>query len=271
MSGFSGGPGGGGDLGGRQPVDFGDVVDKHGGVVGVVEEKLRERGGQVCQPRGDLPYLCLSVRRESGPRPHRAAVLLVEQPALRLGQPEFIGPLVQRRNTCEQFGIHRDGVEVIGERRRQVLGDLVAFRIGVRADEVEEDTAHPCQVPAAQLQRLGGVGECRGSGIGRDLFHLCEVCRHRLSECGQEIIVGDRREIRQTVRQFRLRENGIHLTCPSACRRTDRSRAPRRMLPAAHRRDRSSSSASCPLSASQAVCVYGRCHRRSTWREHPFG
>ena len=104
---------------------FGDVVDKHGVVVGVVEEKLRERGGQVCQPRGDLPYLCLSVRRESGPRPHRAAVLLVEQPALRLGQPEFIGPLVQRRNTCEQFGIHRDGVEVIGERRRQVLGDLV--------------------------------------------------------------------------------------------------------------------------------------------------
>lgn len=111
-------------------------MDRRG--VGVVEQPLTEVGGER-RETSEISHLRLAVVVQSGARPHRVAVALLEQTHLRLVETEVGAAVVERRDPSEQLRVHGDRVAVLGEPYREDLCDLGALRVGVRAFQVEED------------------------------------------------------------------------------------------------------------------------------------
>ena len=199
----------------------------------------------------------------------------LEQTQRWLVETEAVAVLEQRVDPGEQTGVQCDGVAVRGELRCELGGDRIALGVGVGTGEVEEDACRPRQRLPAAFECLDGVDEGRfGAGAG-DLLHLTQVLGHRLFEGGHEVVVGERREVGQTVQmrtsgQDRVRGHGPMVLrylalrpgspgpiCPWVCRSTRPTTAQPRMPLAGPPPGRSSSSASCLLSASRAACAYG--------------
>ena len=96
-----------------------------------------------------------------------------------------------------------------GEAGRQDSLELVESRIGVRAGEDAKYRVDAVQQRAAALEGYDGVVESRGHGIVRDVSDFPEVFLHALLERGREMLVLDRGERRQLVRQGAFRQKRI--------------------------------------------------------------
>ena len=197
------------DLAVGQTGELAHVVDEHRRVVAVVQYSLTELGRQGGKALGDLPHPGLAVGVETGPGADRVAMAPLEQTQRWLVQTEAVAVLEQRVDPGEQTGVQCDGVAVRGELRCELGGDRIALGVGVGTGEVEEDACRPRQRLPAAFECLDGVDEGRfGAGAG-DLLHLTQVLGHRLFEGGHEVVVGERREVGQTVQMRTTGQNRV--------------------------------------------------------------
>ena len=86
-------------------------------------------------------------------------------------------------------------------------GQALLGRVG--AGDVEEVRGHAIQQAARPLERLEGVGEGRGLRVVDDRGDLRIVVDEGGAERRDDVLVADRREIGQAVRQRRRRQKRI--------------------------------------------------------------
>ena len=97
-------------------------------------------------------------------------------------------------DAAKQRLVHEDGVAVLRQNGGHVALDRLHGLVGVRARQIEEDSADPFQRRAASLQRLDGVGESGRCRVAHDRVDLGALPRQRLVESRAIMLVGDRLE-----------------------------------------------------------------------------
>ena len=215
----------------RQARQLGLVGDGHGPFVGVGQKVLAESGRQLRQPGVDLLQARLALVVEIRAGAPEIADDLVQQtagfvvefghlagPGVRAGRcgRRAVVKLRDSLDAAPQPFVQPDPVHVGGQFRRDDGLDGQALVGGVGAGDVEEIRGHPLQQAAGRLQRLEGVGERRLFGIGHDRRDLGIVVDERGAESGDDVLVADRGEVGQPVRQRRRREQRI-VGCRAGC------------------------------------------------------
>ena len=170
-----------------------------GGLVG--EHVLAELRRQLGEPPHDLGVALLFVGAEARAGAREVGVIALEHAQLLGAEAELGAPLVQRVDSREQRGVHRDRAVVRGEARRHLRLDRLQRRRRLARRQVEEQLLQPRDHPAGAVERGDRVRECRRCRIGADRIDLGPVLGDRRVERRLEVLGPHGAERRQAVRR----------------------------------------------------------------------
>jgi hypothetical protein len=194
---------------GGEAVELLRAVHQHGRVDGLLQDVLREGGGQRREFAVELAELVLVRVRQARPGAHEVGVVALQQ-AQRLGvQPQVFTVAVQRLDALEQRSVQEDRVLVGGQQRRDGLLHFLHLRVGVRRVQVAEHARHTVEELAAALHGDDGVLEARGLGAVGDRLDFRQAVGHALLEGRQVVLVTDQVERRHAIGQRARREEGV--------------------------------------------------------------
>jgi len=192
---------GGLDLGFGQPFELGGRIDDQRDVVDFFQHVLRELGAEPGQLTVDLAQARLLLIRKPRAGANEITMGFLEQAQLLGIEPQRFALLIQAVDPGKQLGIELDRIAVCRQPRRHLTLDLLAFVVGVGADQVEEHRGHARQGSAAALHRNNRVVEARRIGIAGNGLDLGQMLFHTALHRRDEVLIANPVERRHLQRQ----------------------------------------------------------------------
>jgi len=183
----------------RKPGKLGFAVERQRVGLLVGEQVLAERGAELSQALDDLGETLLRRAIEGDASAATGYVIALEHALLFGGKIESVPPPCERIDAAEQCRVGADSVPVAGDLRGNLALDFKDCIVTVGAGEKMEDAFNARQGPAAQFERVDGIGKIRRLGPGADGLDLGLMFRDCAGIGRSEVLGLDARERRNSI------------------------------------------------------------------------